>query len=1005
MSKNDSILVGWAEGRGKNLAKSKNVTKSWGALKKLLSVPHVTPERRKEFDKMSKDEQDQLKSAAGWISGAQCKDNHRNLKNILPRDLLTIDIDYPYQDILEDITEGHMRISAYEGFWHSSRRHTPDAPRVRFFAPLARKVTVDEYQPLVRMLAHMIDREMKTVDQVSFRPAQMMFKPTCSKDDKPDFFTYEQTGVVIDPDAMLARYEETFGDWRDISTWPKHPDETVRKKADKAEDPRTKRGPVGTFCRAYLIEAAMEQFLEGVYIPGDEHSGHPRYTFAGSTSSNGAVVYDDGLFLYSHHGHDPVCDMNVNAFDLVRLHLFGDLDEKAKEDTLATKMPSYKAMVDHIRDDPGYRKQLAEDKFDTASMFDDIEEEDWTDGTHAGDAGSDSDDEDDADAGDAGDGTDSDLDDGDLGGSGHRGAGKTGHSDDWDDSADGGGLDDAGIEDDIADVVGGGVRGSDGRNRDRAREGSDAGERREGSKARKAAGGAAGAPKRPEKSTPRKRHKEFLTEHIELTPEGEIKVTLPNIATIIMNDARLCNVIWFNEFTKQIVQRRTLDPRVPAASKIVCDDPENGTRWEDINDSTIRTLLETENGTGKAGYGMRVPERDLQDGIMQAAFATRFHPIRDYLLDCEAGWDGEERLDTLLIRYLGVEDIPYHRETVRMMMVASVARIFEPGHKFDYALILQGEQGIRKSSFIKALYSEDWFGELATDLGEKQKVAEEIAGKWGVELPELSGLHKADHNAAKAFMRRQFDDVRMAYDRRVTEFPRQCVCWGSTNDDVYLKDPTGNRSYWPVIVLVSSIDVDALAEERDQLWGEAAALYWKMREEKPKGELPLYLRDPASIAVAQQRQEKARMEEVHEEWTRAITDWLETPVTLQQLLQEIGISSAEFTKRYGFGNDIDPAETMVLRTAFRGEDAVQFALNKQHGVITENGQKLNMNKVWPMIDRLGWRYEQDAGGGKARSRVCGVRGRWRFMPGCTPQERELGYRIVTDAEEDDFDVI
>jgi predicted P-loop ATPase len=115
-------------------------------------------------------------------------------------------------------------------------------------------------------------------------------------------------------------------------------------------------------------------------------------------------------------------------------------------------------------------------------------------------------------------------------------------------------------------------------------------------------------------------------------------------------------------------------------------------------------VLESPNGEGKVGYGMKITDRDLNAAVVSAAHRNKFHPVLDYLTACRAAWTGARGVESLLHRYLGVEDTPYHREIIKWKMVASVARIFEPGHKFDYAIILQGATGIRKSSFIRSLY-------------------------------------------------------------------------------------------------------------------------------------------------------------------------------------------------------------------------------------------------------------------------------------------------------------
>lgn len=930
MSTHDKMIVSWAEGKANNLASSKNKTGSWASLRKILSSPVVTGERRKDFDKMSKDEQDVLKATNGWISGAQCKDNHRSLKNVLPRDLLTLDIDYPRANLLDLITEGFLKVSHFEGFWHSSRRHTEEAPRVRLFAPMSRKVSLEEYLPIARYVAFLIDAEMKTVDPVSFRGAQMMFKPSCSKDDRAIFFTHHQEGDLIDPDEILERFNQQFGDWTDISTWPRHPDEELRKRAEKAEDPRVKRPPVGTFCRAYSIEAAMEKFIPGVYIPGDQHSGNPRYTYSGSTSSNGAVVYDDGLFLYSNHGSDPLSDQLVNAWDMVRVHLFGKLDEKVKgDDTPIAKMPSFKAMMEHVQSDKGYKRQLAEDKYDTASMFDGEVDEDWSQDEP----------EPDDDSGDSEPGAEADET----------------------------------FEDIFEDLVGG---FSAGEHSDSSGEtASSDGQHRP----------------RPKPSQPRKPKKDWFPDDLEMTPTGDIASNLHNVATIIQNDVRMAGVIRYNEFSNNVVAVKNIrgTDTTPAFH---CKDRVNGDRWQDHNDIAIRAILAAPNGPGKTGYGLNVTDRDLTGAVELAARLNAFHPVKDYLLRLK--WDRKKRVDSFFVRHLGTPDDSYHREVARLMLVASVTRMFEPGHKFDFAAIIEGPQGVRKSSLIRTLYGSHLFGELHCDLGDKQQVAEEITGKWGVELPELSSLHKADHNAAKAFMRRQHDDVRMAYARRLSEFPRQCVCWGTTNDRKYLKDDTGNRSYLPVKVYLSMIDTDAIEAERDQLWAEAVEIYFQMRDEKPTGELFLALGQDAE-KIAQGLQENARVEATHELWAQEISYWVNEPLTLAQLKAEYG--SMDNTSFRGLQDDNeDDEKIMVVRCAYRINDAIIHVLKKNHGLSTDHSTTQNVSKAASMVPGFAEKAEPVA------RRLFKTVGRWITRLDATPEELRTGYRVIPEDDVSDL---
>jgi putative DNA primase/helicase len=906
----DNLILSWAIGNSKNFARAKNVKDSYAALRRKLKKPFVTPEKRMAFDKMSKSQQDELKSIAGWISGAQCSDAWRNKRNILPRDLATLDIDYADITLPMMVEQGLLKISGYQFLCHSSRRHTPDKPRLRFFIPLSRQVDVDEYVPIIRYIGWLMDKTMNLVDPVSYRPAQMMFLPTCSKDDEQHFFFHDNEGEVFDVDEALEAIEARFGDWRDLNNLPKSEEEDeLRKRADKAEDPLEKRGPVGDFCRAYTIETAIERFLPDTYLPGDANSGNPRYTYANSTSSNGAVVYDNGRFMYSHHGHDPICDMNVNAFDLVRIHKFGDLDEKAKEGAGPKDMPSYKAMIEHISDDKEFKKAQAESRYDTMAMFDDIPEED-RDPDEPESAESDEDDE----------------DDGDL----------------------------AALFDEL---VGGNTEKSE--------------------KPAKPS-----AENRPSSALGRRRGKppkDWFPGELDLDQNGAIKPTLHNSSVLIQFDPRLYGKIAFNEFSQQIVCTGNIKSSIKTVPNYICRDPFNGDRWQDFNDITIRAILESPNGPEKPGYGLKTSDRDLSGGIVLAARRNAFHPIKEYLEGLE--WDGEERVDTLFIRYLGVEDTPFHRQTARLMLLASVTRIFEPGHKFDYAAIIGGAQGLGKSSFIKTLYSEEWFGELACDLDDIQQTAEQIAGNWGMELPELSSLTKSDSQVAKAFMRRQTDNVRMAYDRRVTEFPRQAVFWGTTNDQVYLKDPSGNRSYWPINTTVLSIDLAGLAAERNQLWAETYKMYLAMREAQPTGTLPLTLDDEA-IVEATRRQDDARALELFEEIGERAEIWADEPLPLSELRAEY----RQIAKTFPDENADSESKIIVRRTAFRTSDIADLILGAWGRGLTNQQVYQQINKALVASPR--WTRE------RSKRRLHGVYGSWWVRKDATEFGINHGYEIV-----------
>lgn len=362
-SRHADLMLRFAEGRGSKGA-VKNRRLSWGDILIRLSKPTVTRETLAQFLKLPIEDQDKLKNINGFWIGAHCAEGRRNTKAITHRDIITFDIDKTSPELLTKVQFGLTSISHFEFAVHSTRKHTPEAPRLRIAVPLAKPIPIDMYNAAARVLASMLDPSMEAVDDVSFRPAQMMFYPSHSADS--EFIWIHNRGILLDAAAMLT----AWGDWRDYTKLPYAETQGQKRPgAKKAEDPTEKSGIVGAFCRAYPIEDAISAFLPDVYSPGDAQAGKPRYTFVAGSTSNGAVVEDDGLFLYSHHTSDPVSDRLVNSFDLVRIHKFGDLDPTgASDDTSPGKLPSFKKMIELATADEAV---LAEFNPHLAELFDD----------------------------------------------------------------------------------------------------------------------------------------------------------------------------------------------------------------------------------------------------------------------------------------------------------------------------------------------------------------------------------------------------------------------------------------------------------------------------------------------------------------------------------------------------------------------------------------------------------------------------------------------------------
>lgn len=373
---------------------------------------------------------------------------------------------------------------------------------------------------------------------------------------------------------------------------------------------------------------------------------------------------------------------------------------------------------------------------------------------------------------------------------------------------------------------------------------------------------------------------------LDIDPDkGAIRGTLHNVELIVRNDPRLVGLPQLNEFMLEPVQRA--EPGVKAARRRAAKatrqlsgptwsvkDPLNGDLWSDDRDFAVRSILEAPKTQG--GYGIKLTDRDLKAAIVLAANDNRFHPVREYLE--KTVWDGVPRVSSLFHDYVGAPDDAYSREVSRLMMTAAVTRIYEPGHKFDFAVILEGLQGKRKSTFIAAL-GNSWFGELNGDFHDQKQMIELMQGKWIMEIPELSGFNRGDVRSIKAFISTQKDRARLAYARRAGEFPRQCIFIGSTNDREYLKDDTGGRRFWPMMcALIGEIDIDRLNGNVDQLWAEALHLYRTLRESQPHGILPLYLADPEAKATAARLQESRRVESADDALAGRIEAWLSAPI-------------------------------------------------------------------------------------------------------------------------------
>ena len=330
----------------------------WSELVEKLKVPVRSVETFATYMGLPKSKQDDLKDVGGFVAGT-LEGNRRKAGNVIGRDVITLDLDniLPGQtkEILKRIEALGCAFAVY-----STRKHEESKPRLRVLIPLDVTCSVDEYEPLARKLGQIIGIEL--CDPTTFEASRLMYWPSCSSDGVY-VFTYGDK-PFLSKEGLLA----TYTDWKNVLEWPEVPGthQAHVKLAAKQGNPTDKNGIVGAFCKTYDVYNAIETFLPGEYIPCDDTPG--RLTFIGGSTTGGAVVYDNGNFLYSHHATDPAGGKLCNSFDLVRLHKFGAADDDAKLDTPVNKLPSYVAMCQFAVSDTYIATLLNQERYEKATQ-------------------------------------------------------------------------------------------------------------------------------------------------------------------------------------------------------------------------------------------------------------------------------------------------------------------------------------------------------------------------------------------------------------------------------------------------------------------------------------------------------------------------------------------------------------------------------------------------------------------------------------------------------------
>jgi len=336
-----------------------NKTISFEDLCKRLKTTIRTTETQEEYPALPKREKDRIKDKGGFVGGL-LKDNRRKRENIVSRSMLTLDADNASVELIANFEN----LCEYRAALYTTHSHQPVSPRCRIIIPLTRDVTPDEYTAISRYYTRKLGIDM--FDECSYRPHQLMYWPTTPSNG--EFIFKEVKKEWLNPDLFLA----VFPNWRDCTLLPTSSRESsvYKPSSKKQEDPLEKKGIVGAFCRAYGIEEAIAKFIPEVYEPSIVEG---RYDYIPADSSAGVIIYDN-KFSFSHHASDPACNKLLNAFDLVRIHKFGHLDNAI--DDLNTKSPSFVEMNSFAINDEKVKKIITKEKIEDAGLeFDDSD--DW----------------------------------------------------------------------------------------------------------------------------------------------------------------------------------------------------------------------------------------------------------------------------------------------------------------------------------------------------------------------------------------------------------------------------------------------------------------------------------------------------------------------------------------------------------------------------------------------------------------------------------------------------
>lgn len=362
-------MIDISVGKGRTEKKWQNKEMLWSVFIDKLKQTTRTHETYNEYMAFKKDRQDSIKDIGGFVGG-HISGGRRKNGSIIHRSLITLDVDFSADDFWECFTLSFDKAACL----YSTHKHGKVQARYRLIMPLDRPVSAEEYEAIARKIAYWLNIEI--FDPTTFQPTRLMYWPSTASDGE---YVFESLDAPwISADEVLASYH----DWHDTTTWPYHAglDDTVKEGIKVQGDPLSKPGLIGALCRTYTIQELIAKYLPDVYI---ESEVEDRFSYVNGSTANGLVIYED-KFAYSHHATDPVGGKLCNAWDLVRLHKFGMLDDRTdKTKVKAQDLPSFKAMADMISEDAAVKRTLGSEKLADAKdvfkevVLDDSDPEKW----------------------------------------------------------------------------------------------------------------------------------------------------------------------------------------------------------------------------------------------------------------------------------------------------------------------------------------------------------------------------------------------------------------------------------------------------------------------------------------------------------------------------------------------------------------------------------------------------------------------------------------------------